>query len=192
MFKFLGMFATIFTDWNDNCRKRTWSKYKFWLEPYTREWKRIGTSFWTWIYWTCQSREQVLFGLEKLSGISFPCWCLIPISFLLPVATWQLRCKLFSLPIHLFQGRCHWPYFFFHLYKLNQNKPFALWIHCSNFWFWDCCRYFSHQSLKMAFEMAPADPTLDLNMQLWVIVRTNITMFMLWTFWNLVNEPLAL
>uniref|UniRef100_A0A1J3F4P4 Ubiquitin carboxyl-terminal hydrolase n=1 Tax=Noccaea caerulescens TaxID=107243 RepID=A0A1J3F4P4_NOCCA len=27
-------------------------------------------------------------------------------------------------------------------------------------------RYFSHQSLKMAFEMAPADPTLDLNMQL--------------------------
>ncbi|XP_013587490.1 PREDICTED: ubiquitin carboxyl-terminal hydrolase 14 isoform X2 [Brassica oleracea var. oleracea] len=27
-------------------------------------------------------------------------------------------------------------------------------------------RYFSHQSLKLAFEMAPADPTLDLNMQL--------------------------
>ncbi|KAL1197359.1 Ubiquitin carboxyl-terminal hydrolase 14 [Cardamine amara subsp. amara] len=27
-------------------------------------------------------------------------------------------------------------------------------------------RYFSHQSLKMAYEMAPADPTLDLNMQL--------------------------
>ncbi|CAH2053201.1 unnamed protein product, partial [Thlaspi arvense] len=27
-------------------------------------------------------------------------------------------------------------------------------------------RYFSHQSLKMAFEMATADPTLDLNMQL--------------------------
>ncbi|KAH0934460.1 hypothetical protein HID58_011577 [Brassica napus] len=27
-------------------------------------------------------------------------------------------------------------------------------------------RYFSHQSLKLAFEMAPADPTLDINMQL--------------------------
>ncbi|KAF2559356.1 hypothetical protein F2Q68_00017073 [Brassica cretica] len=27
-------------------------------------------------------------------------------------------------------------------------------------------QYFSHQSLKLAFEMAPADPTLDLNMQL--------------------------
>jgi|APAra0007618407_1042631.scaffolds.fasta_scaffold15609_2 hypothetical protein len=39
--------------------------------------------------------------------------------------------------------------------------------------------------------MAPADPTLDLNMQLWVIVRKNVTKFMLWTFWNHVIEILA-
>lgn len=48
-------------------------------------------------------------------------------------------------------------------------------------WFWDfllfyifpsdaisSIRYYSDQSLKAAFSMAPADPTVDLNMQLWV------------------------
>ncbi|KAI7729274.1 hypothetical protein M8C21_032442, partial [Ambrosia artemisiifolia] len=29
-----------------------------------------------------------------------------------------------------------------------------------------CSRYYKNQSLKMAFDMAPADPTVDLNMQL--------------------------
>ncbi|XP_073285755.1 ubiquitin carboxyl-terminal hydrolase 14-like [Primulina huaijiensis] len=29
-----------------------------------------------------------------------------------------------------------------------------------------CSRYYKHQSLKAAFDMAPADPTVDLNMQL--------------------------
>lgn len=36
---------------------------------------------------------------------------------------------------------------------------FIIW--CNN-----VIRYYTNQSLKMAFEMAPADPTVDLNMQL--------------------------
>lgn len=38
-------------------------------------------------------------------GRDFISLCLMPISFLLLVATWQLQCRLFSLPIHLFQGK---------------------------------------------------------------------------------------
>lgn len=31
---------------------------------------------------------------------------------------------------------------------------------------YDGIRYYKNQGLKMAFEVAPADPTVDLNMQL--------------------------
>lgn len=49
----------LYSDWNDNCWKRTWSKYEFWLESNPRKWTRSRSNFWTWIYRIGQYWKQV-------------------------------------------------------------------------------------------------------------------------------------
>lgn len=51
----------LFPDRDDNCWKRAWPEYQFWLEPNSRKWTRSWTDIWTWLHWTCQSGKQVAF-----------------------------------------------------------------------------------------------------------------------------------
>ena len=84
----------------------------------------------------------------------------LTVVFFLAAATWQQQCKLYFQRIHSVKGPCN-------IYLVLLQK-IVLYVFLILLLFGYAFRFYAKQSLKSAFETAPADPTVDLNMQLQV------------------------
>lgn len=161
------------TDWNDNCWNRAWSKYQLWLESNSRKWQGYGATIWTRLYRTHKSWKQVHLSSKTIlvPACYFPIVCFVSLILVICscylAATMQVVFSTRSFYSRLAYTVPYWLYFKNDIAAWGLTLLFQFYFSPLD-WYFLCfsVRYFTDQPLKRAFDTALADPTVDLNMQL--------------------------